>query len=1472
MSVADNAKGMLAGLDKRVFAIILGSLVFLLLFGSLVSRAYLDETRQSIHRNLDTVSRLKAEQIEGWLAERRGNASQFVASVSFVAAVLKAKKGDAQARVFIQERLNSLSRIYGYRQALVVLPDLSILAGAGSDAPELFHVDASVRQTFKSGNTQFVDLHLESVAGRKIAEIGVAAPLFSSDSPEEAAAVVYLSMDPHDALFPMVRSWPSSFATAETVLIRRDGDHVFFLTDLHRTGKPAMSHSVPLSNKDLMAARAVREGPGIYVGPDYAGHPVLAAARPVTGTRWLLVSKLDIAEAYAPLRKIERFSALVLASFVLLAGLSVWFWVRRERDSMALRERAALHERDRLLLRYSSMARFANDAILILDGNQAIIEANAPAEVMYGYSVAELIGMQIMDLRAPEFREAGRKMLDALEKGEHRRYESVHVRKDGGQFDVEISLSVTDEAGRRLYIGIVRDITDAKAQARRIERLGRLYQTLGEVNEVIVRSKDPDQLLTEVCGIAQRRAGFVAAFAGQIEPESGWLRRIAAPGISTDTLSMLRINARESEAEGRGTGGQALRTRRTVVCNDIPGAEYMRPWHEMARRDGIRAVAACPLVQGGKSWGLLSFYSSETDYFDAEYLQLLDRLAADISYFLDAYLGELQRRDAVAQMAEKEATLSLALRVTAQGLWDFDIRTGTAKVNSVYATMLGHDPETFVETPAGWRERMHPDDRDAADAALRAHIEGRAADYAVEFRMRALDGQWRWLRSIGQVIERDASGAPVRMLGTHIDVTEQKERELRLQQSEARLRLQFERMPVAFILVDAATLVVQEWNPAAERIFGFTRQEIFGHSPFGMFIPVDQEGYVRQQAQILRDTGKGGRMIAESRTRDGRSIQCRWSFNPLRDAGGTLTSIMAMAEDITESVISQERRRLWSEVMQKADEGIMICGPDERIISVNEAFTAITGYPAEEVIGQTPRLLKSGRHGVGFYEQLWSALKRSGVWRGEIWNKRKNGDIYPEWLTLTAVHDDEGVVRQYVALFSDITERKAAEERIRHMAHYDALTGLPNRVLLMDRLTQAVSAARRRGDRIGVVFMDLDRFKNINDSLGHDAGDELLKLTAGRMRAAVREGDTVARLSGDEFVLLLPPIREAEDAGAVAQKVLDAIKEPLELRGTPVTVSGSAGIAVFPENGDDPRELLRNADAALYRAKDQGGSVYEFYSREMNLHALESLALESSLRLAIERSELVLHYQPQVEAGSGRIIGLEALVRWKHPQLGLIPPGRFVPLAEERGLIGALGRWVLRAACAQVAAWRSAGILTVPVGVNVSAPQFRDTGFPVEISEVLKEYGMEAEMLELDLTESILMGDSDSTVERLRALRDMGLGLAVDDFGTGYSSLNYLRHFPVTRLKVDQSFVRDLEEDRNSANIVAGVISLAKSLGLTVIAEGVETRGQYAYLHEHGCDQLQGYLFSRPVPAPEVEPLLRAGRIDLPPAEERETS
>jgi diguanylate cyclase (GGDEF)-like protein len=454
----------------------------------------------------------------------------------------------------------------------------------------------------------------------------------------------------------------------------------------------------------------------------------------------------------------------------------------------------------------------------------------------------------------------------------------------------------------------------------------------------------------------------------------------------------------------------------------------------------------------------------------------------------------------------------------------------------------------------------------------------------------------------------------------------------------------------------------------------------------------------------------------------------------------------------------------------------------------------------------------------------------------------------------------DGKISGVIGTYDDITVQKIYEEQLKHLGTHDALTGLPNRALLLDRLEQSLHYARRSGRTVGVLLLDLDRFKVINDSLGHAFGDQLLCAVAQRLQLAVREADTVARLGGDEFVVLLAEVADKEDVAQVARKILDRLTLPYDLSGREITVTASLGISLYPKDSDDGATLIRNADMAMYRAKSDERSSFSYYAAEMNRQALETLELENALRLGLEREEFCLHYQPKADLASGRIIGCEALVRWRHPQRGMVPPADFIPLAEETGLIVQLGTWVLREACRQIKAWKAEGLPTLSVAVNLSARQFHKGDLPRLVADILRETDLDPGLLELELTESMVMNDPVAAEQAMQSLKDLGVSLSLDDFGTGYSSLNYLRRFPVDSLKIDRSFISDVATDPSAASVVASVIDIAHNLGLTAVAEGVETREQLAFLAGCGCDMYQGYLFSKPQPTSEFADMLREER------------
>ncbi|HEY1089600.1 MAG TPA: EAL domain-containing protein, partial [Burkholderiaceae bacterium] len=533
-------------------------------------------------------------------------------------------------------------------------------------------------------------------------------------------------------------------------------------------------------------------------------------------------------------------------------------------------------------------------------------------------------------------------------------------------------------------------------------------------------------------------------------------------------------------------------------------------------------------------------------------------------------------------------------------------------------------------------------------------------------------------------------------------------------------------------------------------------------------------------------------------------------------------------------------------VLEQIADGVIVVDVDGRIVAVNPAFTQITGYTEEEALGQPYSLARSSRHDQEFYDALWRELQESGYWRGELWNLRHNGELYLEWLTLSAVRDNSGTRTHYVGVFSDITKVRESQEQLDHMAHHDPLTQLPNRLLFHDRLHHALQRASRDHEQLALLFIDLDRFKNVNDTLGHHTGDELLKQVAHALSGKLREGDTLARLGGDEFIVLLENVSGAGGAAHVAEKLVTLFEQPFMVSGYELFVTASVGIAVYPNDAADLNMLIRNADVAMYQAKARGRNGYQFYAPSMSGEGVERLRMETLLRRAIEKDEIFLHYQPQVEIDSGRLVGVEALLRWNNPELGEVPPTRFVPLAEDMGLVNQLGEWVLAEACRQMVRWDQAGLAVPKIAVNLSARQFERGSIVSMVDEVLKETGLAPARLQLEVTETVIMNTGDA-LAFINGLYEIGVGLAIDDFGTGYSSLAYLKQLPVQTLKIDRSFIKDISTDANDEAIAIAIIQLGKSLNLSVVAEGVETDEQAAFLLRHGCTLAQGYLYSRPL-------------------------
>ncbi|MFH1495061.1 MAG: EAL domain-containing protein [Pseudomonadota bacterium] len=657
-----------------------------------------------------------------------------------------------------------------------------------------------------------------------------------------------------------------------------------------------------------------------------------------------------------------------------------------------------------------------------------------------------------------------------------------------------------------------------------------------------------------------------------------------------------------------------------------------------------------------------------------------------------------------------------------------------------------------------------------------------------------------------------------------------------------------------------------DWDIIGERLFWSNEiYRIFGlqpgafHASYDAFlhrVHPDDRDKVTQSVNAALDGGQSYNIEHRIVRPDGTERIVLELAEVIRDDTGRAVKMHGTVQDITERRAAEEGLRLADQVFENSIEGIIITDAAANILRVNRAFSVITGYSDEDVIGNNPRLLLSGRHDAAFYQRMWASLNECGYWQGEIWNRRKSGEIYPEWLSIMSIRNEQGKTIHYLGVFADLSEKKQAEENLHYVVNYDPLTELPNRHLLEDRLFQALAAASQYQALVAVLHLDLDRFKSINDTFGHAFGDKLLQAVAVRLAGNIRGSDTIARFSSDEFAMVLSDVGNQDNASLVAQKAMDALGKPFEIEGREVFITPSIGIAFYPADASSKDDLLRYADTAMSYAKAQGGNAYRFYSAEMNDRVSQRLTMETGLRHAIERKEFLLYYQPQINLRSGEIIGMEALLRWQHPERGLVSPAEFIPVLEETGLIVQVGEWVLRTACAQSRAWQSAGLPAVRVAVNLSAHQFRQADLTEMVCMALQDSGLVPEQLELEVTESVMIQDLQATLTTLHQLHANGIQISIDDFGTGYSSLSYLKRLPISKIKIDQSFVRDICNDPDDAAIANAVISLGHSLNLLVIAEGVETLEQQEFLCAQGCDEMQGYYFSRPLPAAEAGNLL----------------
>ncbi len=1224
----------------------------------------------------------------------------------------------------------------------------------------------------------------------------------------------------------------------------------------------------------------------------------------------------------------------------------------------------------------------------MLSREHRLLDANPAALKMFGYQREELLKLSLPKLLADVEVERINPTVESLMAGEPHNGEWMHARKDGSKFLVEVNASKLDD---KSYFAILRDLTNRKKNEQRILRLNNLYQALSETNQAIVRMSDDSELFPLVCKCAVKFGGMQMAWVGELDQSTNLILPTASYGKGLGYLENLTISVSADVPEGCGPTGTAFRENHFVIVNNFVDNSSTKPWHAQAQQFGWRSCGAFPIPRNGKPFAVFNVYSPEVDAFDKEAIDLLNEMSSDISFALDNFDRETQRR--LAQDKLKLAQLKVAESLDRYtDLYEFAPigylsinKDGTlTEVNWKVTSMFGlkrnqlnqYAMAEFVaeDEKTRWRSLfLSMQDLDAGEElnfdlnfvhhngtvfmanlnCLRMDDDGdkpilrvamldvtqlkrtEEAKQRTELRLQAtidaipdllfetdVDGKYYFAHSpnqsllaapaemligktVNEILPSDAAyvvmsaiheaddegkshgkqfeldlpqgkcwfelsvskkpklaGEDKRFIVLSRDVTERKQSELKLLESSESLAKAQASAHLGSWELDLSTMT-GTWSDENFRLY--YRDPALGTPSFNEFLELinPDDRYIldqlQQQAAMLVGTIKN-----EIRTNPslGPVRTLSNTFKVVRDTAGNAISVVGTSLDITERKQAELEFRIAATAFE-SQEGMMVTDMNKIILRVNKAFTKISGYTAEEAIGQTPRLVSSGHHHEDFYESMWQSIAEHGGWEGEVWNRRKNGEVYPQHLTITAVMGASGDVTNYVATFTDVTLRNAAEAEINHLAFYDALTRLPNRRLLIDRLNHALSAGARLGWEGALLFLDIDHFKTLNDTLGHDVGDLLLRQVAERLTACVREGDTVARLGGDEFVVMLEdlsklPVEAAAQAEIIANKILTTINQPYQLTTNTYQTTASIGVVLFSDNDHSQDVLLKHADIAMYQAKKMGRNTLCFFDPNMQEAINTRAALEVDLRKALDNKQFELYYQIQVDK-SGCVLGAEALIRWIHPERGLVSPLEFIPLAEETGLILPIGQWVLETACAQLNAWQAEALTqNLTLSINVSAKQFYQDNFASEVKAAVKRNSINPMRLKLELTESILLEHIDDTIIKMKELQKIGVEFSLDDFGTGYSSLQYLKLLPLYQLKIDRSFVRDIVINSSDQAIVRTVIAMARTLNLDVIAEGVETEVQRELLANCDCNSYQGFLFGKPVPIAQFNLALKS--------------
>ncbi|MFZ4480449.1 MAG: EAL domain-containing protein [Rhodoferax sp.] len=1218
---------------------------------------------------------------------------------------------------------------------------------------------------------------------------------------------------------------------------------------------------------------AGHQGTETFVNP--LGVEVLASVKAIPAAGWYVAGTLPTTEVFAPIRITQQRMLLVTLVLTVLAGGLTWWMLRRQLAPLqsAARSLAALSDENQPLrvipvaredeigqmvggfnrlvgtlvrreaalqareTRLQLLFEGATDGIMIRSPDGVVVAVNESFARLHGYTKEEILRLDLNRLEAAENLRLAPERIGRILAGERLTFEVERYHRDGHVVALEVSASLIVDQGQALIQSFHRDITERNRHQTEQLLLARRAQALLDLPGA-ADSRDEQTFLQYGLALAENLTGSKIAFAHFVLENQETIELLT---WSPDTLAHYCQAKTEhhyaiSEA---GIWADALRQRAPLLINDYasaPGRHGLPEGHARLQR-----LISVPVIDAGLVRMMVGIGNKPQPYteMDVETTRLI----------ADALWRIVHQRRADAALRKSQESLKEAQYIASLGSYVLDLSTGRWESSEALDHLFGIDAG-YERSVEGWEALIHRDDRAMMDDYFRYDVVVQLNAFNKEYRItRYDDGTERWVIGLGH-LEFDAQGQPWQMHGTIQDITDLKQAEAALRRSEERYRTAFMTSPDGIIVNRLADGLYLDVNDGFLRLVGWTRDEVIGKTSKEVNIWRDIDDRTRS-AQTLQQDGFFENIEVNLVAKDAKSISALMSMHVTTLDG--VPCVFSVIRDITDQKQVESKLLLAASVFSHAREAIMITSADGLILDVNDTFTQMTGFAGGEVLGRNPRMLASGRQDKEFYAAMWGDLLGKGHWYGEIWNRRKNGEIYPTLQTISAVLDAKGRIQHYVALFSDITALKEHQKELEHVAHFDILTNLPNRVLLADRLQQAMIQCQRRGQRVAVIYLDLDGFKSINDRHGHEAGDQLLISLASCMKQVLREGDTLARLGGDEFVAVLLDLADIDASVPLLTRLLGAASQPVQIGPLSLQVSASVGVTFYPQAQDmDADQVLRQADQAMYQAKLAGKNRFHVFDADQDRSVRghhESLA---RIAQALDGHEFVLHYQPKVNMRSGRVIGVEALIRWQHPELGLLAPAVFLPDIEDHRMSVAVGEWVIETALAQVELWHAAG-LEIAVSVNVGARQLQQLDFVDRLSAILRQHPqVDPSWLELEILETSALEDVSQVSQVIEDCARLGVSFALDDFGTGYSSLSYLKRLRVALLKIDKSFVCDMLEDPDDLAMLESVISMAAAFKRRVIAEGVETVAHGTLLLKLGCELAQGYGIARPMPAEDL--------------------